>query len=146
VGQDHQAIHLALDEPKELDVTLGDFLWSLLTFYFIFFYFMILFRIVGDLFSDHDTSGLGKTVWILFLLFLPFIAMCVYLITRGKAMTERAIARSQTANADQQEYIRRVAGSGSNDAAAQIAQGKELLSSGAITPQEFEALKVKALA
>ena len=64
---------------------LGDFLWSLLVIYFIFFYFMILFRIIGDLFSDHDTSGLAKTVWIIFLLFVPFLAMFIYLIVAGGA-------------------------------------------------------------
>jgi hypothetical protein len=127
-------------------VSLGDFLWSLLVIYFIFFYFMILFRIIGDLFSDHEMSGLGKTVWIICLLFLPFLAMFVYLITRGKGMTERAMAQAQAANAQQQDYIRQVAGSGGSDAAGQIAKAQELLKSGAITQAEFDALKAKALA
>jgi hypothetical protein len=128
-------------------VSLGDFLWSLLVIYFIFFYFMILFRILGDLFSDHELSGLGKTVWIIFLLLVPFIAIFVYLITRGKEMSERAIAQSQAADAQQQDYIRQVAGSsGGGDAADQIARAQELLKSGAITQQEFDALKAKALA
>jgi hypothetical protein len=61
-------------------------------------------------------------------------------------MTERAIARSQAASAEQEQYIRRVAGSGTSEPAAQIARGQELLQSGAITHQEFDALKAKALA
>lgn len=126
-------------------MSLGDFLWSLLVIYFIFFYFLMLFRILGDLFSDPETSGFGKAMWIIFLLFLPFIAILVYLITRGRRMTERAIAASQAANAEQQEYIRRVAGS-DGQPAAQIAKGHELLESGAITQQEFDTLKAKALA
>ena len=125
---------------------LGDFLWSLLVFYFIFFYFMVVFRILGDLFSDRETSGLAKTGWIIFLLFLPVLAMIVYLITRGRGMTERTIARSQAANAEQEQYIRQVAGSSNSEPAAQIARGQELLQSGAITHQEFDALKAKALA
>jgi hypothetical protein len=133
-------------KQKEFDVSLGDFLWSLLVIYFIFFYFMILFRIIGDLFSDHDLSGLGKTVWIIFLLVFPFLAMFVYMISRGQGMMERAVAHAKAANADQQEYIRSVAGSGGNDPAAQIAKGQDLLKSGAITQPEFEALKAKALA
>ena len=56
----------------------GDFLWSLLIFYFIFFYFMILFRVIGDLFSNKEASGLNKTLWLLFLLFLPFLALFIY--------------------------------------------------------------------
>ena len=127
-------------------MTLGDFLWSLLVIYFIFFYFMLLFRILGDLFSDHELSGLGKTGWIIFLLVVPFLAIFIYLITRGKGMTERALAHAQARDADQQEYIRQVAGSGNSDPAAQIAKGQQLLNSGAITQQEFDALKAKALA
>jgi hypothetical protein len=124
-------------------VDLGEFLWTLLVIYFIFFYFMILFRILVDLFSDHETSALAKTAWIIFLLLLPFIAIFVYLITRHEGMTERTIAASQQAQAAQKDYIRQAAG---NDPATQIANGQELLKSGAITQQEFEALKTKALA
>ena len=123
----------------------GDFLWSLLIIYFFFFYFMVLFRILADLFTDHEVSALGKTGWVIFLLFFPIIAMIVYMIARGQRMSERAMARAKAADEQQQEYIRQVAGSKA-DPAAQIAKGQELLNSGAITAQEFDALKVKALA
>ena len=123
----------------------GEFLWTLLVFYFIFFYFIVLFRILTDLFSDHDTSGLAKTGWIIFLLFVPFLAMFVYLIARGQGMTERAIAAQQAAQSAQNDYIRETAGTGA-DPATQIANGQELLKTGAITQHEFDALKAKALA
>jgi len=126
-------------------MSFGDFLWSLLIFYFIFFYFMILFRIIGDLFSNHDASGWTKFLWILFLLFFPFIAICVYLISQGQGMTQRAMARAAEVNASQQAYIREVASTGT-DPTDQIAKGAELLKSGAITQAEFDALKAKALA
>ena len=126
-------------------MSFGDFLWSLLIFYFIFFYFMILFRVIGDLFSDREATGLTKTLWLLFLLFLPFLALFIYLITRGRAMNERAMARAEQMNAAQQDYIRQVAGT-SADATAQIAKAHDLLSSGAISQAEFETLKAKALA
>ena len=127
---------------------LGDFLWSLLVIYFIVFYFMLLFRILGDLFSDEELSGWAKTGWIIFLLVLPFLAIFVYLIARGKGMYERAAERAEAANAAQQDYIRHVAGTsgGGADPAAQIAKGHELLTSGAITQAEFDAIKSKALA
>ena len=126
-------------------MSFGDFLWSLLIIYFIFFYFMILFRIIGDLFSDHDASGVSKFLWILFLLFFPFIAILIYLIAKGPAMTQRAMAHAAEVDAQQQAYIRDVAGAGT-DPTAQIAKGHELLNSGAITQAEFDALKAKALA
>jgi hypothetical protein len=124
---------------------LGEFLWSLLIIYFIFFYFMILFRILGDLFSDPDASGWVKTLWIVALLVVPFISIFVYLITRGKAMTERSIAHAQAADAAQQDYIRQVAG-GKTSSTEEIAKAHDLLTAGAITQTEFDAIKAKALA
>ena len=123
----------------------GEFLWTLLVFYFIFFYFIVLFRILGDLFSDHDTSGWAKAGWIIFLLLVPFLSMFIYLIARGKGMTERAIAAQQAMESAQQDYIRQTAGTG-GDPASQIANGQELLKAGAISQSEFDALKAKALA
>ena len=123
----------------------GDFLWSLLIFYFIFFYFMILFRVIGDLFSNKEASGLNKTLWLLFLLFLPFLALFIYLITNGQGMTERAMARAAEQNAAQQDYIRQVAGAG-DDPATKITKAHDLLTAGAISQAEFDALKAKALA
>ena len=123
----------------------GDFLWSLLIFYFIFFYFMILFRVIGDLFSNKEASGLNKTLWLLFLLFLPFLSLFIYLIVNGQGMTERAMARAAEQNAAQQDYIRQVAGAG-DDPTAQIAKAHDLLAAGAISQAEFDALKAKALA
>jgi hypothetical protein len=124
---------------------LGDFLWSLLVIYFIFFYFMILFRVIGDLFSNKEASGWTKTLWLIFLIVLPFLALFIYLIVNGQAMSERAMAQVQQMDAAQQDYIRSVAGT-SDDPTAKIAKAHELLSSGAISQAEFDALKAKALA
>jgi hypothetical protein len=124
---------------------LGDFLWSLLVVYFIFFYFMIVFRIIGDIFANREASGLVKTAWIVFLIVLPFLSMFIYLIVNGKEMTQRAMAQAVERDQAQQEYIRQVAGS-SDDSTAQIARAHELLNSGAISEQEFSTLKAKALA
>jgi hypothetical protein len=124
---------------------LGDFLWSLLVIYFIFFYFMILFRVIGDLFSNKEASGWTKTLWLIFLIVLPFLSLFIYLIVNGKEMSERAMAQAQQMDAAQQDYIRSVAGT-SDDPTAKIAKAHELLSSGAISQAEFDALKAKALA
>ncbi len=127
---------------------LGEFLWSLLVIYFIIFYFMLLFRILGDLFADHELSGWAKTGWIIFMILVPFLAIFVYLIARGKGMYERSAARASAAAEAQQDYIRQVAGSSGAgaDPTAQIAKAHDLLQSGAITQQEFDAIKSKALA
>jgi hypothetical protein len=134
-----------MTNQEEHSMSLGEFFWSLLVIYFMFFYFMILFRVVGDLFSDNEASGLVKTAWIIALLFVPFISLCVYLIVRGRSMTERALAHREAAEAAERDYIRRTAGT-ADDSATKIAKAHELLTSGAITQPEFDTLKAKALA
>ena len=126
-------------------MSLGEFFWTLLVIYAMFFYFMILFRVIGDLFSDKDTSGVMTTVWLIALVLLPFITIFVYLITRGSAMNERAIERARDIDQAQQAYIREAAGSGAGDPATQIEKAHQLLTSGAISQAEFDSMKAKAL-
>ena len=123
-----------------------DFFWFTVSFFLLFAYLMVLFQVVGDLFRDHTVSGWGKAVWIICLIFFPFITLVVYLIARGQGMTERNIAAAQGLKQQQDEYIRSVAGGGGSSAADEIARAKSLLDSGAITQAEFDALKAKALA
>ena len=80
-------------------MSFGEFLWTLAAFYFLFFYFMMLFRIIGDLFSDPETSGAAKVGWIIFLLLVPIIALFVYLIARGEGMTQRSMVKVMAADA-----------------------------------------------
>jgi hypothetical protein len=130
------------------DVSFADIFWSILWFYFLFLWIMVLFHILGDLFRDHTLSAVTKTLWVLFLVFLPFLAALVYLLTRGKGMAERAAARQQQAQEQFEGYVRSVATPG--DAAAspaeQIARAKELLDAGTIDQAEFDRLKANALA
>ena len=126
-------------------MSLGEFFWTLLVIYAMFFYFMILFRVIGDLFSDKETSGVMKTVWLIALVLLPFITIFVYLITRGSAMNQRAIERARDIDQAQQAYIREAAGSRAADPASQIEKAHQLLTSGAISQAEFDSMKAKAL-
>jgi uncharacterized membrane protein len=120
-----------------------DFFWFIISFFLLMAYLMVLFQIVTDLFRDHTTSGGMKAVWIFFLIFLPVLTSLVYLIARGQGMTERNVAAVQSAQAAQENYIRSVSSSASP--ADQITQAKGLLDSGAISPEEYERLKAKAL-
>jgi hypothetical protein len=107
---------------------------------------MVLFHVLTDLFRDHSVSGVTKTLWVLFLVFLPFLAVFIYLIVRGKGMGERAAAQQQRAQQQFEGYVRDVAATGEATPTEQIAKAKELLDAGAIDQSEFERLKAKALA
>ena len=128
------------------DVSFNDIFWSVLWFFFLFIWLMILFHILTDLFRDHSASGVEKTLWVLFLVFLPFLAAFIYMIVRGKGMGERAAAQQHRAQQDFEGYVRNVATTGETTPTEQIAKAKELLDAGAIDQSEFDRLKAKALA
>jgi type VI protein secretion system component VasK len=119
------------------------FIWLVIWIFVFVAYLMILFQIIGDLFRDHQLSGWWKAVWIIFLVIFPFLTALIYIIARGKGMTERQMAAVKQAKADTDTYIREVAG---KSATEQISEAKALLDSGTITQDEFQHLKSKALA
>jgi len=119
---------------------LWDFLWMFLTIFIA--YLMALFSIIADLFRDQKLNGWFKAIWFIFLIFVPLITALIYLIARGRGMAERNAAAAKQVQDAQDQYIRQVAGG----SAAEIAEAKKLLDSGAITQAEFDTLKAKALA
>ena len=122
-----------------------DITWFIFMSFAFFAYLSVMFRIIVDLFRDPAASGIAKAAWMIALIFLPFVTAVAYLIIRGNGMAQRAASEMQAARAQQDAYIKEVAG-GSVSTADQIARGKELLDSGAISEREFASLKAKALA
>lgn len=122
--------------------TFWDIVWyALLGFAFVAS-LMALFAVVADLFRDHELNGWWKALWVLFLVFVPFLTVFVYLIARGRGMAERS-ARSAQRDQDAAEgYIRQVAGTSPSD---EIAKARTLLDAGTITQPEYEQIKARAL-
>jgi hypothetical protein len=121
-----------------------DTLWTLVYIFFMILFFMIWFMVILDLFNDHTLNGWAKAIWIIFLIIFPPITVLVYLIARGKSMSERRQAQMEAAQQAQKAYIQSAVGSVSP--ADQIASAKSLLDAGTITQAEFDSLKAKALA
>lgn len=119
-----------------------DVLWTMLVFFLWIAWFWLVILIVIDIFRRRDASGGKKVLWLLFILFVPFLGVFVYLIANADDMARRRAEEMQTAQAQTDEYIRSVAGG----TAAEIERAKGLLDSGAITQDEFDAIKAKALA
>jgi phospholipase D-like protein len=124
--------------------TFGQLMWSMLVFFTWILFFWLLFTVLADLFRRHDISGWAKAGWTIFMVFLPFLGIFVYLISNSKGMAERNVREVQRARSDMDAYVKSVAST--TDPATQIAQGKDLLDSGAISQAEFEKLKSQALA
>lgn len=119
-----------------------DIIWFIIVSFAFVAYLMILFNIVTDLFRDKSVSGGMKAVWMLGLVFLPFLISVIYLIVRGRGMAERQNQAVQNVRAAQDDYIRSVAGA---SPAEEIAKAQQLLDAGTITQAEFATLKAKAM-
>ncbi|HEY2556850.1 MAG TPA: SHOCT domain-containing protein [Diaminobutyricibacter sp.] len=122
--------------------------WNIIWIFFWSFafiaYLFALFAIIGDLFRDHKLNGWWKAVWIIFLVFVPFLTALIYLIARGAGMAQRSQKEAREVQAATDTYIQQV--SGSSSPADEIAKAKALLDAGTITQAEFDHLKSRALA
>lgn len=127
------------------NMTFWDYLIWLFWVYITIACIWIFITVIIDVFRDHTLNGWAKALWVLFLVFVPFLATFIYLIARGRQMSERRMDEYQKARSQNDAYIRDVAGSSSSPS-AEIEKAKALLDSGALTPAEFETIKAKALA
>ena len=84
--------------------------WSMLYFFIFFLWLMLLFRIFGDIFRSEDLGGLGKTVWVIFVIIVPFLGVFVYLIARGGKMTQRNLDAARAQDEAMKAYIQQTAG------------------------------------
>ena len=121
-----------------------DVVWFIIISFAFVAYLMFMFSIIADLFRDREVSGVMKAVWMIALIFLPFLTALVYLIVRGNGMAERNMRSAEAMRKEQDAYIREVAGASSP--ADEIARAKALLDAGSISETEFQGLKAKALA
>jgi hypothetical protein len=118
--------------------------WTMFIFFGFVVWLWLLFTVIGDIFRRHDLGGFGKVLWIIFIIVLPFLGVFVYVIAEHQGMTERAIKRQESTQAEVEQYLRSVAAQG--DPAEQIAKAKALLDQGAIDQAEFDQIKQRALA
>ncbi|WP_434316868.1 SHOCT domain-containing protein [Leifsonia sp. P73] len=121
--------------------------WSTVWLFFWCFafvaYLFALFAIIGDLFRDQKLNGWWKAVWIIFLIFVPFLTALIYLIARGRGMAERNMKEAVDTQAAVDAHIREVTSTASP--ADEIAKAQALLDAGAISQDEFAHLKARAL-
>ena len=125
------------------DFTLGDAFLTVLEIFFFVIWFWILIVILSDLFRDHELSGWWKAVWVLFLVFVPFVTALVYLIVRGQGMRDRAVKEQAETRKHLDQYVRETAATSPVDELHKLADLKDR---GAISDEEYERMKAKLVA
>jgi Mn2+/Fe2+ NRAMP family transporter len=128
--------------PMAADYPFMDVFWSMIIFFCWVIWIWVVVTVLIDVFRRDDISGWLKALWVVLVVILPWLGVLIYLIANHKGMQERSVRQAQEQKQAFDSYVREAAG-GSAD---QIAKAKELLESGAITQDEFDRLKAKALA
>jgi hypothetical protein len=122
----------------------GQVLWSMLWFFLFFIWIWILITVFADIFRSHDLSGWTKALWVIFVIFLPYLGVFVYLIARGHKMSEHAMEAAQAADQANRQYIRDAVGA-PGSAADELARLADLKQQGVIDDAEFQRLKAKVV-
>jgi hypothetical protein len=117
----------------------GQVLESLLWFTLFFIWIWLLIIVFSDIFRSHDLGGWAKGLWVIFIIFLPYLGVFVYLIARGHKMSEHAAQDAASADAATRDYIQNVVGSGSPS--EELAKLADLKQKGVIDEAEFNKLK-----
>jgi ABC-type transport system involved in multi-copper enzyme maturation permease subunit len=119
----------------------GELLWTTFAIFFLFLYIWVFIAIFSDLIRDHEMSGVAKALWIFALIVFTWIAVLIYVIVRGKGMSERAMKAQVDAQKQFDNYVRETAGGASP--ADQLAKLAELKAAGTISEEEFNSMKAK---
>src|SRR5215208_4425238 len=89
----------------------GQVFLSMMWFFLFFIWIWLLITVFGDIFRSHDMGGFAKFLWVIFVIFLPYLGVFVYLIARGHKMSEHAMEAAQAQNDAQRAYIQSAVGS-----------------------------------
>ncbi|MFD3735785.1 SHOCT domain-containing protein [Streptomyces sp. NPDC058632] len=131
------ATYLAYDYPL-----LGAF-WTMLLLFLWVTWFVLLFRVVVDVFRDDSLSGWTKTGWMIFVIVLPFLGVFVYVVARGRNMGRREGAQARAQQQAFDSYIRETAAGrgGQADTVDELHRLSEIRSRGDLTDEEFDRAK-----
>ena len=86
--------------------TFANFVADAFAIFMFILWFWLLITVSSDLFRRHDISGLGKVVWVILLIVLPYIGIFAYILTQGRGMAERNKEQARLAR----EHLRQAVG------------------------------------
>ena len=116
----------------------GDFMLGVLWFFFLFIWIWLLIMVFSDVFRRHDIGGFAKTIWVIFVLLVPYLGVFVYLISQGHGMGERA----QKAQAAQVDAMKQQMGYSTAD---ELEKLDALKQKGSLSDAEYQQARAKVL-
>ncbi len=126
------------------DYPILGFFWTMLLIFLWVAWIFLLFRIIADIFRNHEMGGFAKALWLIFVVIAPFLGVLIYVIVYSGDMAERDLKSMQKQQEQFDAYVRQTAGSASSSA-DELVKLAALKDQGVITDAEFAAQKAKLL-
>jgi len=122
-----------------------DLFVSMLWFFLLVMWLVIVIRVFADILRSEDLGGFAKVFWMLFVMFLPLLGVFVYIVARGKGMSARDEQTLAKRNEAFDAYVRETDRS-TRSMVDELGKLTQLRDSGAISAEDYEAAKAKLLA
>jgi len=116
--------------------TFANFVADAFAIFMFILWFWLLITVSSDLFRRHDISGLGKVVWVILLIVLPYIGIFAYIVTQGRGMAERTKEQARLAR----DHLRQAVGF---SAADEIEKLDRLKAAKSISEEEYSRLRAQ---
>jgi phospholipase D-like protein/putative oligomerization/nucleic acid binding protein len=121
-----------------LAYTFWQVMWSMIVFFAWLMFVAWVIMLLIDNFQRDDHSGWAKAGWALLLIFLPILGAVSYVIARPKEVDVPSYSYDQS-------RPRVAPATAPRSAASEIARLNELRAEGALSEDEFQMLKQKAI-
>jgi len=118
--------------------TFANFLADAFAIFVFILWFWLFITTASDLFRRQDVSGMGKVLWVIVLILLPYIGIFAYILTQGGGMAERH--RSQARQA--RDELRQMVGFSVAD---ELTKLERLKTEKAISDQEYARLRARII-
>lgn len=118
--------------------TFANFLADAFAIFVFILWFWLFITTASDLFRRQDVSGMGKVLWVILLIVLPYVGIFAYILTQGGGMAERN--RSQARQA--RDELRQMVGF---SAADELMKLEKLKAENAISDQEYARLRARII-
>jgi hypothetical protein len=120
------------------DSAFANFVADAFAIFVLILWFWLFITTASDLFRRHDISGLGKVVWVILLIVLPYVGIFAYILTQGGGMAERNRIQARQAR----DELRQAVGF---SAADELVKLDRLVSENSISQEEYARLRTRVL-
>jgi hypothetical protein len=120
-----------------------DIIWSALWIFLLIAWFWVVISVISDIFRSRDMGGFHKALWILLVIWIPWLGVLAYIFVRGDKMNQHRLEYASRIDEANRDYIKSLYGP--NSTADELEKLAALKEKGVLSDDEFNTQKTKLL-